>query len=89
MERTVDQIRELAMALPEEQRLLLALQLSAEVSPHAGLGEPEPGYEEWFRGEVEAALTDKSAPIPHEQVVKEMAVRLRSLRQAKRSKTSE
>ena len=52
------------------------------------VGEPEPGYEEWFRAGVEEALADKSPDIPHEVVVKEIANLLRTAREAKRLKAS-
>jgi len=35
------------------------------------VGEPEPGYEEWFRTGVEEALADTSLDTPHEEAVKE------------------
>jgi hypothetical protein len=44
------------------------------------VGEPEPGYDEWFRAGVEEALADTSPGIPHEEVVKEMAEVLRIAR---------
>ena len=34
------------------------------------VGEPEPGYEEWFRKGVEEALADTSEGIPHEEAMK-------------------
>jgi len=34
------------------------------------VGEPEPGYEDWFRAGVEEALADKSPDIPHEEAMK-------------------
>ena len=33
-------------------------------------GEPEPGYDEWFRAGVEEALADTSGDIPHEEAMK-------------------
>jgi len=33
-------------------------------------GEPEPGYEEWFRAGVEEAHADTSGDIPHEEAMK-------------------
>lgn len=35
------------------------------------VGEPEPGYEEWFRAGVEEALADTSGDIPHEEAMKQ------------------
>jgi hypothetical protein len=51
-------------------------------------GEPEPGYEEWFRAGVEEALTDTSPDTPHEVVIKEMADLFRRAREEKRLKES-
>jgi hypothetical protein len=52
------------------------------------VGEPEPGYDEWFRAGVEEALADTSGDIPHEEVVVEIANLLRTAREAKRLKAS-
>ncbi len=52
------------------------------------VGEPEPGYEEWFRAGVEEALADKSPGIPHEVVAQEMATLLKEAQEAKRLKAS-
>jgi len=35
------------------------------------VGEPEPGYDEWFRAGVEEALADTSGDISHEDAMKE------------------
>jgi hypothetical protein len=35
------------------------------------VGEPEPGYEEWFRAGVEEALADTSGDIPHEEAMEQ------------------
>jgi hypothetical protein len=50
------------------------------------VGEPEPGYEEWFRAGVEEALAETSPGIPHEVVVEEIANLLRSAREARKMK---
>lgn len=34
------------------------------------VGEPEPGYEEWFRAGVQEALADTSGDISHEEAMK-------------------
>jgi hypothetical protein len=48
-------------------------------------GEPEPGYEEWFRTGVEEALTvDDSEDIPHDEAMRQFhdaIVRARKLKQ--------
>ena len=33
------------------------------------VGDPEPGYEEWFRAGVEEALADTSGDVPHEEAM--------------------
>ena len=43
MQHPFDEVRKLAMRLPEDQRLALALDLYADVIIHPGLGEPELG----------------------------------------------
>jgi hypothetical protein len=52
------------------------------------VGEPEPGYEEWFRAGGEEALADESGDIPHEQDMEEIDKILQSARDAKRLKES-
>lgn len=51
-------------------------------------GEPEPGYDEWFRAGVEEALADTSGDVPHEGVVREMAELFRSAREKQKLKAS-
>ena len=53
------------------------------------VGEPEPGYDEWFRKGVEEALADTSPGIPHEEVEKEIGNILRAAREAKRLKVNQ
>jgi hypothetical protein len=52
------------------------------------VGDPEPGYDEWFRAGVEEALADESGDIPHEQVMEEIGEILRSAREKQRLKES-
>jgi hypothetical protein len=35
------------------------------------VGEPEPGYDEWFRAGVEESLADTSGDIPHDEAMKQ------------------
>jgi hypothetical protein len=35
------------------------------------VGEPEPGYDEWFRAGVEEALADTGGAIPHEDAMRQ------------------
>jgi hypothetical protein len=88
MSRSLEEVRQLALELPPEQRLSLALELSDGLPPHPGLGEHEPGYEEWFRAGVEEALADTSKAIPHKDVVEDIANVLRAAREAQRLKPS-
>jgi hypothetical protein len=43
-------------------------------------GEPEPGYNEWFRAGVEEALADTSPDTPHEEAMKEFHSAIRRAR---------
>jgi hypothetical protein len=88
MSLTLEEVRQLALELPAEQRLALALELSEGLPPHPGLGAPEPGYEEWFRAGVEEALADTSRGIPHKEIVADIASVLRAAREAQRLKAS-
>jgi hypothetical protein len=76
------------LALEEQQWLLQALQEDEFAAWQKEVGEPEPGYEEWFRASVEEALADDSPGIPHDEVVKEMEELLRMARESKRLKAS-
>lgn len=46
-------------------------------------GEPEPGYDEWFRAGVEEALADTSPDTPHEEAMKEFHSAIRRARKLK------
>ena len=52
------------------------------------VGEPEPGYDEWFRAGVEEALADETGDVPHEVVMAEIAEILRTAREAQRLKST-
>lgn len=88
MSRTAAEILAEARHLPAEERLTLAFELAEDISVHPGLGEPEPGYEEWFRAGVEEVLADRARGIPHTEVVEDIAQVLRAARQGKRLKAS-
>ena len=72
MPMTAAEILEAARQLSanEQQWLLQALQEDEFASWQKEAGEPEPGYEEWFRASVEEALADTSPGIPHEEAMK-------------------
>jgi hypothetical protein len=80
MARTAAQLLEDARQLPPAERDWLIENLLGEeglTSDEAfaawqkEAGEPEPGYDEWFRAGVEEALADTSGDIPHEEAMKE------------------
>ena len=52
------------------------------------VGEPETGYDEWFRKGIEEALADDSPGTPHEEVMQDIARILRSSRTVQRLKQS-
>jgi len=89
-QRILDEARQLP---PSEfhwlvEELLAQANGEAFVALQEKVGEPEPGYDEWFRAEVEEALADKSPGIPHEQVMQEIAEILTSAREKQRLKES-
>lgn len=97
MARSAAEILEDARKLPIEERQWIAESLLAEEGAMSDeafaawqkeVGEPEPGYDEYFRAGVEEALADKSPGIPHEQVMQEIAQILSSAREKKRLKES-
>jgi hypothetical protein len=98
MNRTAAEILEDARRLPPGdlewliENLLgeedAASQEEAFAARRREFGEPEPGYDEWFRAGVEEALADTSGDVPHEEVVKEIGNILRAAREAKRLKAS-
>jgi len=49
------------------------------------VGEPEPGYDEWFRSGVEEALADTSEGIPHEEMMKQFHEAILRARKLKKS----
>lgn len=52
------------------------------------VGEPEPGYDVWFRKGVEEALADNSPGIPHEEVMRDVHRILQAAREARKLKES-
>jgi len=90
MPMTAAEIREAARQLPADERewLLQTLQEDEFAAWQKEAGEPEPGYEEWFRASVEEALADDSPGIPHEEVMKETAEIIRAARERQRLKAS-
>jgi superfamily I DNA and/or RNA helicase len=48
-------------------------------------GDPEPGYEEWFRKGVEEALEDISEGVPHEEAMKHFHDAIQKARKLKRT----
>ncbi|MGA7339479.1 MAG: hypothetical protein WBX18_02700 [Terracidiphilus sp.] len=90
MPRTAAEILEDIRKLPPAERDWVIENLLGEESamPDAAFaawqkeaGEPEPGYEEWFRAGVEEALADTSPGAPHEQAMEEFQQMIRRARQ--------
>ena len=81
MPRTAAEILEEARKLPLAERDWLIDALTSEAEGAAEemftawqreAGEPEPGYEEWFRAGVEEALAeDPSGDVPHEEAMRQ------------------
>lgn len=97
MPRTAAELLEEARHLPPAERDWLVENLLGESLPMTDeefaawqeeVGEPEPGYDEWFRAGVEEALADTSPGTPHEEVMRDIATILRSARGAQRPKES-
>jgi len=88
MAMTAAEILEAARQLPanEQEWLMHTLQDDEFAAWEKEVGEPEPGYEEWFRASVEEALADDSPGIPHDQVAKEMSEIIRTARERKKLK---
>jgi hypothetical protein len=92
MSPTAQKLLEEVRKLPREERdwlleNLLAEEAGTSEEAYAAwqkeVGEPEPGYDEWFRAGVEEALADTSEGIPHEEMMKqfrEAIVRARKLK---------
>jgi len=47
------------------------------------VGEPEPGYEKWFRASVEEALADDSGDVPHEEAMRQLREAILNARKLK------
>jgi len=89
-QRLLEQARQLT---PEErdwlaEQLLIGANEEAFSALGKEYGEPEPGYDEWFRAGVEEALADTSPGIPHEQVMRDIRKILDSKREARKLKES-
>ncbi|MGA3034974.1 MAG: hypothetical protein ABSD70_16940 [Terracidiphilus sp.] len=95
MARTAAQILEEIRQLPPAERDWLIENLVGEggtMSDEAfaawqkEIGEPEPGYEEWFRKGVEEALAvDGSEDIPHEEAMKQFHEAIQEARKTKKT----
>lgn len=83
MPQTAAELFEAARQLPSEERewLLHALQEDEFAEWQKEAGEPEPGYDEWFRASVEEALADTSPGIPHEEVMQDFHDAIQKARQ--------
>jgi hypothetical protein len=90
MPLTASAILESARQLNADERdwLLQALQTDEFATWQKEAGDPEPGYDDWFRTRVQEALDDNSPGISHEQVAQEMAEILRAAEERERLKAS-
>jgi len=98
MSRTAAEVLEDARQLPPGnldwliQNLLAEGDGGSEEEQYAAwrkdVGDPEPGYDEWFRAGVEEALADTSPDTPHEEVAQEIGNLIRTAREAQRLKAS-
>jgi hypothetical protein len=72
MPQTAAELLDAARQLPADEQawLLQALHEDEFAVWQKEAGEPEPGYEEWFRAGVEEALADTSPDTPHEEAMK-------------------
>ena len=68
---TVAEIVEAARQLSAEERekLVQTLQEDEFAAWQQQFGEPDRGYDEWFRAGVEEALADDSPGVPHEEAM--------------------
>lgn len=94
MSPAVQKLLEEARKLPADERdWLLENLLADEVGNSHGafdawqkeVGEPEAGYDEWFRAGVEEALADTSEGIPHEEMMKQFHEAIARERKLKKS----
>ena len=78
---------------PDERDWLLENLLADEVGTsqeafdvwQKEVGEPEPGYDEWFRAGVEEALADTSEGIPHEEMMRQFRKAIARARKLKKT----
>jgi hypothetical protein len=91
MPRTAAEILDDARQLPPDEREWLAEQLLIHANEEAfsalekEYGQPEPGYDEWFRAGVEEALGDTSGDVSHEEAMKELHEAIQKARKLKAS----
>ncbi len=91
MTPNAQRILEDAQQLPLDEKQWLAERLLAAANEDAfaaiekEFGEPEPGYEEWFRMGVEEALEDTSEGVPHNEAMKHFHDALQKARKMKRT----
>jgi hypothetical protein len=94
MDRSAHEILEEARKLPPADRDWLIENLLGEQSVISDevladwqneAGEPESGYDEWFRAGVEEALADTSGDIPHEEAMKQFHDAIRRAKTLKRT----
>lgn len=91
MSPNAQKVLEDALQLPAKERLWIAETLLTEgaeesfAASQKRAGEPEPGYDEWFRKGVEEAMADTSSDIPHEEAMNQFHQSIRRARKLKES----
>ena len=86
-QRLLDEARQLP---PDERKwfteqLLIGVNEEAFATLARDYGEPEPGYDDWFRKGVEESLADSSDGIPHEEAMKRFHTAIQRARKLKKS----
>jgi hypothetical protein len=84
---TAAQILEAARELSADEQVWLVntLQQDEFAEWQKQFGAPEPGYDAWFRAQVQEALDDDSPGIPHEEAMRYLHDAIKSARRLKAS----
>ncbi|MBV8773865.1 MAG: type II toxin-antitoxin system RelB/DinJ family antitoxin [Deltaproteobacteria bacterium] len=65
-----EKLANFGLTISDAVRILLTRVVKENALPAALTAEPE-AYDAWFRAKVQEALADRSAAIPHEQVMRD------------------
>jgi hypothetical protein len=83
MEHPYEEVLQMALQLPPEQRLALADSLMERIQRDSALEEPEPGHDQWVRAGIEEALADSSGDVSHDEAMKQFHEAILSARKLK------